>query len=90
VRVVVDRKLGLTLGIPYQMGNQATLLASQQVVVSPAVIRGMEEHLGPPLVPLVLATLFRAAVQEVRLMVTLAHFPNREALAVMVMTYLHF
>jgi hypothetical protein len=72
------------------MDNQAALSARQQMVVSPAVTLEMEEPLGPPLVLLVLATLLQAAVQAVLQMVTLAHFPDREARAAMVMTYLHF
>jgi hypothetical protein len=88
--VVVDRKVGGTTGTPYQMGNLAALSARQQMVVSPVVIRGMEEHLGLPLVLLVLATLLQAAVQAVLRMVTPVHFLDREARAVVVMTYLHF
>jgi hypothetical protein len=49
----------------------------------------MEEHLGLAF-SLVLATLFQAAVEAVLQMVTLVHFLDREARAVVVMTYLHF
>jgi hypothetical protein len=71
------------------MGSLAALSARQQMVVSPVVIRGMEEHLGLAF-SLVLATLFQAAVEAVLQMVTLVHFLDREARAVVVMTYLHF
>jgi heme/copper-type cytochrome/quinol oxidase subunit 4 len=86
---VADRKVGRILGTPYQMDNQAALSVKLQPEVSPVVIRGMEEHLGLDF-SLVLATLFQAAVQAVLQMVTLVHFPDREARAAMVMTYLHF